>query len=135
MEKFKCYISLRNINDSMELDSGQVIAELTTDTHLMSLEVCGDVRVHFDGDVFKCASQMPKELLKIIHDGEAFDNDRVNVIDNNWFELFLYEKDGKGWKWTGISDLWDCEGYTKKELKEEMKAALKEWLSDLEEKR
>ena len=129
MVEFKCFIDLSDINDSMELDSGSVVAELREDKYMLELRVCGEVRVDFGDDRYTCASNMPDELLQIIHDGKLFEfeDDRIEVIDNNWFELFLYEWKDDMWVWTGSSDLWDCEGYSADELKVEMENILDEW--------
>ena len=130
MVEFKCYTDLSNINDSMELDSGSVIAELKKDNYMLELRVCGEVKVYFDDDIFKCASQMPDELLQLFHEGKAYEDERVSVIENNWFEVFLYEWEDGVWIWSGQSDVWDCEGMSADELKGEMESMLDEWVKD-----
>ena len=97
------HIDLRNINDSMELDSGQTIAELKIDNLDFTLEVRGHVNVtynpdstktHEGGDVYRCASDFPDELKKMFHDGKTGDTPNVYVDENNWFEIFS-EENGK----------------------------------------
>lgn len=107
---YKCYIDLTDINDSMELDSRQIVAELTDGEYSASLEVNGEVRVTYNGTTYKCASQMPEELIKMFHNGNFYKD--VYVDMNNWFEVFI-DKNGK---WTGYSDVCDCEGMNPTEI-------------------
>ena len=93
-------IDLRKINDSMELDSGTDLATLKItlgDGRAIkaTLEVRGEVRVHYLGDIYTCASNMPKDLVELFHNG-GWDPDDGSVIvdDNNWFEVFV--EDGNG---------------------------------------
>ena len=94
------HIDLRKINDSMELDSGQTIAELRIDNLNFTLEVRGHVNItytpnsdttHEGGDVFRGASDFPEELLQMFHDGKCGDAPNVYVDENNWFEVFIEE--------------------------------------------
>lgn len=98
---FHQYIDLEDIHDSMQLDSGQVVAELKNELLSITLEVRGQVRVLWnpdpdgephDGSVYKCASQFPEELMKIFAEGRAGDMDNIFVDDNNWFEVFVEDK-------------------------------------------
>lgn len=130
MTEFKCYTDLSNINDSMELDSGFVRAELKKDNYMLELRTCGEVRVDFEDGRYTCASNMPDELIEMFHNGAAYEDNRVHIIDNNWFELFLYEWKNNMWEWTGNSDIWDCEGMSADELKGEMECILDEWVKD-----
>ena len=112
---------LLGVNDSMELESGQSVAELNVkDEVLIDLRVEGDVRVVFEDQVYKCSSQMPDELIDLFHKGgdeyqNALESGRLYIDDNNWFEVFVYTKNPnyKGnesepkWIWTGISDVVD----------------------------
>lgn len=103
---------IKNINDSMELDTDNgVVAEISGQIDGLRFEadvrVCGNVRVIFRDKTYKCASQMPKELLKAYHDGA--DPEEVAKADgkeyetpyycdeNNWFEEYLriFDTDGK----------------------------------------
>lgn len=96
-------IPIDKIINSMQLDSGQTIAELHVDNYSVTLEVHGEVRVLFnpdphgnasDGDVYTCASQFPDELMKIFAEGIDYaEMKNIFVDDNNWLEVFL-EKDG-----------------------------------------
>lgn len=98
---FHQYIDLDEIHDSMQLDSGQIIAELENDLLSITLEVRGQVRVLWNpdpdgephhGSVYKCASQFPEELMKVFAEGRAGDMKNIFVDDNNWFEVFVEDK-------------------------------------------
>ena len=118
--EYKQNIDLSNINDSMELESGQVIATLEMGEQLVSLEVHGDVRVIYKDEVYKTQSQFPEELMQMFHDCSAFESPLVEIQDNNWFEMFLYEKKHTTWKWTGEADVVDVEGCKPHELLSQM---------------
>ncbi len=88
---------LIGINDSMELDSGQVVATLKTSDLLVEIRVEGYVRVVFNDVVYKASSQMPQELIDLFHNGgeeyeKALEDGRLYIDDNNWFESFIYYK-------------------------------------------
>ena len=120
--EYKQNIDLSNINDSMELESGQVIATLEMGEQLVSIEVHGDVRVLYKDEIYKTQSQFPEELMQMFHDCSAFESPLVEILDNNWFEMFLYEKDEKtgGWCFTNESDVVDVEGCKPHELLSQM---------------
>ena len=129
MRKFKCYIDISDINDSMELDSGLTIATLKGDKYDLELMTQGYVRVIYKDSVYTYASGMPKELLKMFHDGKITED--VNVVENNWYELFVDEKNGGGFV---CADLIDLDACSKKELEkclnEEMDYYEKEYGTD-----
>ena len=71
----------------------------------VSLNVCGAIEVHFNGEKYKYASDFPetlKERIKkypnswnILQDDEPFHEELDIFIDsNNWFE-YLFEGDGE----------------------------------------
>ncbi len=99
-------IDMTKIRDSMQLDSGTVIAEMEMPDAFVSLEVQGDVRVRFSpeaipsgfDELYTRPSSFPEELMCLIageeqahsKDTENWMNDeRVHVFANNWFELFI----------------------------------------------
>lgn len=116
---FKQFIDLKDVVDSMMLDSNQVVAEATIDGIEISLEVRGDVKVAFnpkgigngDDDIYRTYSEMPEELKELIKSGEVFESDKVYIDDNNWFEIF-WNKDGY---WD--SDVIDAEKSTADDIK------------------
>ena len=108
---------LLGINDSMELDSGQIVATLETSDLLVEIRVEGYVRVVFNDEVYKASSQMPQELIDLFHNGgeeyeKALEDGRLYIDDNNWFESFIYyknpnykSKDKESAKWL-FDDAW-----------------------------
>jgi hypothetical protein len=105
--KFSVEDFLLGIHDSMELDSGQCVASLeVNDSILVTINVEGYVRVVFNDVAYKASSQMPDELTDLFHEGKAYDDERVYIDNNNWFEAFIYyknpdynPKDKKSVKW------------------------------------
>jgi len=95
----------------MELDSGEslVTLEIKDFNLLVELRVCGEVRVVFNGEVFKSPMDFPDELKALFHNGTYGDDERVFVDDNNWFELFIYDKGKDAWNWTGLSEVVDAD--------------------------
>lgn len=99
---------LKDINDSMELDSaGEDLAYLentifTRSGKKITVDACvrvqGDVRVRFGGQWYRNASKMPKELIQCYHDGSdpAMLDPDYYVDDNNWFEEFVKVTDEDG---------------------------------------
>lgn len=131
MEIFICRKDLSNINDSMELESGQEIARLIKDGYAVTIEVRGEVRVVYDGDTYRDVSQFPDELVKMFHDGSAYDSDDVYIDMNNWFEAFFLEVKGGSMEWTGYSDTVDCETLSKDEIKAFITDCLEMFLDEL----
>lgn len=125
--KFESYIDLRDINDSMELDSGREIARLEKGKYVVTLEVRGEVRVCYKDSIYTCASDMPKELLQMFHDWKPEYEEIVDCRMNNWFEVFLWKKgkDGELY-WRGISDICDAEN----EDEESIRKSLEEYLDE-----
>ena len=91
-------IDLTKINDSMELDSGQEIAELKIhrDSDItITLVVHGNVTVIYKDKVYNHASEMPEELISLFHnEGYSPNHDDLSINENNWFEIYI-EEDGQ----------------------------------------
>ena len=99
---------LKDINDSMELDSDLVDLAYLKNTILTrsgmkitvdaAVRVVGDVRVRFKGQWYRSASSMPKELIQCYHDGSdpAMIDPDYYVDNNNWFEQFVRITDEDG---------------------------------------
>ena len=78
------------IKDSMQIDSGEIIATLTKGDLKVTFEVVGDVKVEFRGDIFRTPSDFPTELKDLILTDELyFINNAVQIHNNNWFEAFM----------------------------------------------
>lgn len=90
------YCSIKDWTDSMLFSSGTILAVLSGTYYKknvsVQLKVVGDVRVHYDGIVYKDVTQFPDELVEYIKEVGCFDNDFVEFIDNNWFNFDVYEK-------------------------------------------
>jgi len=124
---FKQYLDTKDIKDSMQIDSNTVIATLKTPKHFISLEVKGFVTVDWEGERFTQPSSFPQELkdliagnTEIINNGTIisekpwFDlDDRLDIIENNWFEVFVGEDESDSAPW---SDVVDVEGLNSAEL-------------------
>ena len=131
---FRC-ASLEDINDSMELNSGQEIARLYDNELCATLEVLGDVDVLYRGREYRAAGKFPKTLTKLFHEGKADRKHGVEVIDNNWFEVFVWnvKKNDNGretLEWTGISDVADAEGMTPEEIRRMLSDTLEEYRTE-----
>lgn len=99
---------LKDINDSMELDSDPTDVAYLENTIFTrsgkklvvdaSVRVVGDVKVYFNGNCYRNASKMPKELIQCYHDGTdpAMIDPDYSVDNNNWFEQFVRVTDGNG---------------------------------------
>lgn len=126
--KFEQYDFLENIVDSLQLPSNITIASLETDTGgICTLEVRGDVRLIFTDEIFRYPDEFPTELKEIIATGRAWEDERVEIVDNNWFEVF-YDQTGEG---VGVMyDVVDAEQYTPKEIYE----LLAYFINDCEER-
>lgn len=123
-EKFELYVDMSKVNSSMELDSGIEVARFTRGPLVATLEIRGEVKVDYKGNRYRCASQMPPELIAMFHDWKEGYEKKVDVDMNNWPEVFIWLRKGKKLEWTGYSDVADAEGLPP----EEIQALLAEYL-------
>lgn len=86
---FKMYINSKTLPDSMCLDSGETICSYTSGEDKVEIEVRGCVTVDFNGERYRHYSDMPKELQELFKSGTAYDDDRVCILENNWYEVFF----------------------------------------------
>ena len=122
--EMEVYVSLENIVDSLQLDSGTQIAfyKDEADDIYLSLEVRGHVKIEYKGEYYTNPSDFPDDLKKLIKEGytEYDENNipttlhfsyspEVNIIDNNWFEIFRLDKDGNSFGFESWAV--DCEEY------------------------
>lgn len=85
----------REITDSLLLSEETTVAEgVTVDGMFFSITVEGDLRVRFQGQVYKDVCQFPEELSKLIKDRKHKNNPDVIVEENNWYQLNIYAKNG-----------------------------------------
>lgn len=91
IKSFEVFTSVQDIKDSLELDSGTVICELTrNDGSSVSIRVCGEVRIFFKDEIYKTPSEFPKELTERVRSLSVYDycTDDCFVDYSNWFEAF-----------------------------------------------
>lgn len=90
------YSSIKDWKDSMLFSSGTILAVLNGTYYgkkvSVELKVVGDVRVYYDGIVYKDVTQFPDELVTYIEEVGCFNNnDFIEFVDNNWFNFDVYE--------------------------------------------
>ncbi len=116
----------KGITDSLLLDSGQEVLSGKVRGYGVSVIVCGDVRVLWKGQVYKCASQFPEELTEAIRKGNLkSDGEEDFVSMNNWYETRL-SKDGKHLQ-DDVVDI-DISGMTEDEAKSLILDTVSNWL-------
>lgn len=85
-------IDMTTVKDSMQLNSGTVIAELSMDGYIASLEVRGEVDVYSEEleKHFYAPSEFPDDLKKQIKENPNWYLGKKYCINmNNWFEVFI----------------------------------------------
>lgn len=111
----------------MEVPSGTELARLEIDNLVITLEIRGEVRVTFQGTEYKDVDDFPPTLLYKFHTGEAYEDPNIYIEDNNWAELFIWEKMGRIMTWTGFSEVTDLDGSNKEELYQSLKEMLEDY--------
>lgn len=101
-DRFELLQNMENIKDSMQFDSGTVIAKLhTKDGTYVKLHVVGDVCVNYNETgntllgwgTYRIPSQFPDKLKQIIADGKLWEDIPCLIVyENNWYELLLIFK-------------------------------------------
>ena len=125
-EEIKILVPIEDLKDSMLLDSDQEVISFKHKGYDVSVRICGEVRVEYENTRYESASEMPDELIQKFRDGSAYDDPDVEIIDNNWFEVFI-DKDGG---WTGYSDVIDLEGDTEEDIISGLKDMVDEFIKD-----
>ena len=129
---FENYIDLSNVNNSMELDSGQEVARFEKGNYAVTLEVRGDVKGQYKDWTYKHASSMPEELIRMFHNWKPEYEEIVNCYMNNWFEIFLWKKGKDGMlHWLGISDVCDIENEDEASIRKSLEEYLDENVKEL----
>lgn len=126
------YEDMKPIKDSMQFDSDTEICEyIPADKKVkITIEVRGEVGITYpyypNGDFnidykntdaempayYIKPSDFPERVKEIIKNGDLWNTDEVYVGNNNWFELFFWDDEGKFLD----SDVVDIEGMTPEEL-------------------
>lgn len=104
--------------------------ELENDRYQVSIEVIGDIRLFFKGDLYKCSVNFPNELKEIINSRKVLEHSEIEIIDNNWFEIDIYEKNSQNVYELIYDEIFeqDISTMTPDELKEYMINHLKDYL-------
>lgn len=118
MSTFRLYENTKNIKDSLQFDSGTLIAEYIDNDLSARIEVVGDVRIIFKGDVFKYPSNFSDELKQIVAEGNVYDDERIEVCENNWFEVIVIDNTNNTEIDMGDDPIIAVEGLTAYELKD-----------------
>ena len=108
---FECYVD--TLPDSMCFDSGTDVCRYEDGEDVVEIEVRGYVTVDFKGDRYCHYSDMPLELQKMFQDGTAYDSDEVEILENNWYEVFFNWDEGYDVAEIEDTNIADLESYCK----------------------
>ena len=117
MFKFKMYVNTNKLPDSMCYDSNTTICTYTNENDRIDIEVRGYVKVLYNGEVYEHYSDMPEELQKLFTTGEAYDDNKIDIQENNWYEVSFNHDENY--------DVVEVDGYTPDELEQCCKDYLK----------
>ena len=114
---FEMDIELNKLPDSMCLNSGTYICHYEDGDDTIDIDVRGHVTVGFkEEETYRHFTDMPEELQELFLTGKAYEDDRVVIEENNWYEVFF--------NWDEDYDVAEVEGYTPKELEEYCKECM-----------
>lgn len=94
--EIKVYVDLTNINDSMLLPSGTMIATFEDDEAeiYLSYEVQGEIDLWYKGERYRNPLEFPDELKELLNKGGYDDNADLQIDENNWFEGMFWDTKG-----------------------------------------
>ena len=113
---FEMDIELEKLPDSMCLNSGTHICHYEDGKDTIDIDVRGYVTVWFEEERYRHFTDMPKELQELFITGKAYEDDRVVIDENNWYEVFF--------NWDEDYDVAEIEGYTPQELEDYCKECM-----------
>lgn len=113
---FKMNVELNRLPDSMCFNSGTNICHYENENDTIDIDVRGYVTVYFEDEVYRNFSYMPKELQELFITGKAYEDERVVINENNWYEVFF--------NWDKGYDVAEIEGYTQNELEDYCKECM-----------
>ena len=144
---FALFQDLTDIKDSVQIESddtnGGDICSYEEGKYVVTIEARGAVKIWWntttndlnngDGEYYIYWSEFPEELKNLIRNTGTADrrwtlDPRVYVSENNWFEIFLWKRDGEGNLEFIVSNCIDVEESTPSQLAEECISYLKECL-------
>lgn len=127
------YKDMTDISDSMLLTSGVIIAEAISGDgkYRAYIQTAGDVDLIYDPDgisdkksdgksaeEYRSVSDFPEELINLIKkDDQWFEDDRICILNNNWFEIDLYKTDPREGEKPVSDDTIDIENLSPDDLK------------------
>lgn len=114
---FEMITDLTILPDSMCLDSGEAICSYADGSDKVEIEVRGHVTVDFNGERYRHYSDMPTELQELFKSGKAYDDNKVDILENNWYEVFF--------NWDEDYDVAEVEGCNANQLEEYCKECMK----------
>lgn len=148
--KFILDEDMTDIVDSVQIESddtnGSDICSLWQDKYLVSIEARGAVKIWWNpttdnlnndkGTYYTRWSEFPEDLKDLIRNTGTAENHwtldpRVYVSENNWFEIFIWERNGNGDLKFITSDVVDVEGESAEELKEDCISFLENYLEEI----
>ena len=107
---FKMYVDINKLPDSMCYDSNTTICTYTNENDRIDIEVRGYVKVLYNGEVYEHYSDMPEELQKLFIIGEAYDDNEIDIQENNWYEVSFNHDENY--------DVVEVDGYTPDKLEQ-----------------
>lgn len=111
--------------DSLLVDSETTLAELkyklndSSVEEVISLEVRGDVKVYYEGEIYRYPSEFPSKLkmiFKTLNPIEQLDIEELEVRNNNWCEIF-YTINGQ-WQYDVADTADGCFTSTEEDVKD-----------------
>lgn len=89
------YLFLEDCTESMLFPSGTDIAILSGIYYgkkvSVELKVVGDVKVYYDGTIYKDIRQFPDELVAYMEENYCISNENIEFVDTNWFQFDVFE--------------------------------------------
>ena len=113
---FKMNVELNKLPDSMCFDSGTNICHYENGNDTIGIDVRGYVTVYFEDEIYRHFSDMPKELQELFKNGKAYEDERVVINENNWYEVFFNLNEDYD-----VAEIEEC---TPKELEDYCKACM-----------
>ena len=99
-------IPLAECKDSLLFNHGDIIASLSSSNGiLVQISVVGDVRIVYEGDVYRYPNDYPDKITKALKDGTFYQlesDGTIEVLNNNWFKVSV-SKNGEPVN----SDVWE----------------------------
>ena len=82
----------KGITDSLLMDSGREIVSAQVGDHDYAIRTQGEVRIRWKDEIYRYLQDFPDELVKLIRKGKADGHPDCEVIENNWYELMVWDE-------------------------------------------